>query len=101
MLYKAYEKQVADNAELKTLLQEEKEEKQRLQLKLQATTKALKEVKHNEGLKKPSSHVSKSTSKVNSVDLSSVSSSHDIIYVGSVEIPITRTGMRLLTKMRY
>ena len=30
MLYEAYEKQAADNAELKTLLQEEKEDKHRL-----------------------------------------------------------------------
>ena len=36
MLYEYYEKQVANNIELKTLLQEEKEEKQQLQLQLQA-----------------------------------------------------------------
>jgi len=36
MLYEYYEKQVANNGELKTLLQEEKEEKQQLQLQLQA-----------------------------------------------------------------
>ena len=65
-----------------------------MQLQLQATTEALEEVK-------PYSHVSKSTTKVNSVDLSSVSSSPNIISVGSVEIQITGTSMRLLTKMGY
>ena len=45
--------------------------------------------------------MSKSIAEVNSVDFSSVSSSPDIISVGSVEIPITGTGMRLLTKMGY
>ena len=39
---------------------------------LQAATDALEEVKRNEGLEKPSSHVSKSTSEVNSCDNSSV-----------------------------
>ena len=38
MLYEAYEKQAAENEELKTLQHEEKEEKHQLQLQLQATT---------------------------------------------------------------
>ena len=42
----------------------------------------------------------KSTPKVNNVYFSSVSS-HDIILVGSVEIPIIGTSMRLLTKLGY
>ena len=70
-----------------------------MQLYLQAATYALEEVERNE--EKPSSHVSKLTSEVNRVDFSSVSSSHDIIYVGSIEIPIIGTSMRLLTKMGY
>ena len=45
--------------------------------------------------------MSKSTAEVNNVNLSSVSSSSDIISLGSVEIPITETDMRLLTKMGY
>ena len=55
-----------------------------MQLQLQAATEALEEVKRNEGLEKPSSRVSKSTAEVNSVDFSSVSSSHDILSIGSV-----------------
>ena len=47
MLYESYEKQVEENVELKTLLQEDKEDKQRLQLQLQATIEALGELKHN------------------------------------------------------
>ena len=64
-------------------------------------TKALEEVKCNEGLEKPSSPVSKLTAEVNSVDFSLVSSSRDIISVGSVEIPITGNDMILLTEMGY
>ena len=45
--------------------------------------------------------MSKSTTEVNCVDFSLVSSSPDIIYVVSLDIPITGTGMRLLTKMGY
>ena len=40
-------------------------------------------------------------SEVKNVDVSLVSSSHAIISMGNVEIPITGTGMRLLTKMGY
>ena len=40
ILYEAYEKQAAENEELKTLLHKEKEDKQPLQLQLQATTEA-------------------------------------------------------------
>ena len=47
MLYETYENQAVDNAKLKTLLQEEKEEKHRLQLQLQATIEAWVELKHN------------------------------------------------------
>ena len=51
VLYEAYEKQAVENIELKTLLQEEDEEKHRLQLQLQATTEVLKEFKRrNESL---------------------------------------------------
>ena len=42
-----------------------------------------------------------STNHENSVDFYLVSSSHSIISVGDVEIPITGTGMRLHTKMGY
>ena len=58
-------------------------------------------MKHDEGLEKPSSPISKLTVEVNSVDFSLVSSSHDIISVGIMEIPITRNGMKLLKKMGY
>ena len=50
---------------------------------------------------KPSSVLSNSTMEVKDVDFPSVSSSHSIIYVGNVEIPITGTNLRLLTWMRY
>ena len=89
-----------DHDALKTLLQE-KEEKQRLQLQIQAATEALKEVKHNEGSQNSSLPISKLTSEVNSYDHSSVSSSRAIISIGNVEIPITGTDMRLLTRMGY
>ena len=48
MLYEAYKEQVADNAQLKTLIQEEKEEKQQLELKLQAMIEALEELRCND-----------------------------------------------------
>ena len=44
-LYEAYEKQVVENVEFKTFLQEEKEDKHQVHLQWQATTKALKELK--------------------------------------------------------
>ena len=86
---------------MRRLLQEEKEDKQRLQLQLQATEEALKELKHKKYLVKPSSTALESTTKVNNVDHSSVSFSHDVISVGNVEVPISGTSMRLLTKMGY
>ena len=72
-----------------------------MQLQLRVAEEALEELKCNEGLEKPSSPVSKSTTKVNNCDHSLVSSSHAIISIGNVEIPITGTDMRLLTKMGY
>ena len=62
---------------------------------------ALDKLKRNEGLKSPSPPVFELTSKVNNVYCSSISSSHAIIYVGNVDIPIIEIGMRLLTKMGY
>ena len=50
---------------------------------------------------RPSSILSKSTEEVKYVDFLSVSSSHSMISVGDVEIPITGTNMRLLTRMRH
>lgn len=47
ILYEAYEKQVVENKELQTLLHKEKEDKQQLQLQLQATKKAWEYWKHN------------------------------------------------------
>ena len=90
-----------DHDALKTLLQEEKVEKKRLKLQLRVAEDDLEELKRNKGLKQPSSPIFASTSEVNNVDVSSVSSSHAIISVENVEIPITGTGMRLLTKMGY
>lgn len=49
----------------------------------------------------PSSVLSNLTMEVKDVDFPSFSSSHSIIFVGNVKIPITRTNMRLLTTMRY
>jgi len=46
----------------------------------------------------PSSVLCNSTVEVKDVDFPSVSSSHSIIFVGNVEIPVTGTNMRLLTK---
>ena len=71
-----------------------------MQLQLQAMLEAVTEVKRDEGLQQLSSSVSPSTPKVNNVDFYSVSS-HDIISIGSMEIPIAGMGMRLLTKMGY
>jgi len=61
----------------------------------------LEKLKHNEGLAKLSSSVSESTDEVKNVDCSSISFSHDTILVGSLEVSISRNGMRLLTKMGY
>ena len=49
----------------------------------------------------PSSVLSKSKEKVKDVDFLSVSSSHSMMSVGDLEIPITGTNMRLLTRMRH
>ena len=49
---------------------------------------------------KPSSVLSKSTEEVKDDDVLSVLSSHSMISVGDLEIPITGTSMRLLTRMR-
>ena len=50
---------------------------------------------------KPSSVISKLTEEVKYVDFLSVSLSHSMISIGDVEIPITETNMRLLTRMRH
>jgi len=50
---------------------------------------------------KPSSVLSKSTEEVKYVDFLSVLSSHSMISVGDLEIPITGTNMRLLARMRH
>ena len=49
----------------------------------------------------PSSVLSKSTKEVKDVDFLLVSSSHSMISIGDLEIPITGTNMRLLTRMRH
>jgi len=49
----------------------------------------------------PLSVLSKSTKEVKDVDFLSVSSSHSMILVGDLEIPIIGTNMRLLTRMRH
>ena len=61
----------------------------------------LEKFKHNEGSAKPSSPISESIVEVHNVDCSSVSFSHEAISFGSLEVPISGTGMRLLTKMGY
>ena len=61
----------------------------------------MEELRHNEGLVKPSSPASESTFEVNNVDHSLVSFSHDTISVGNMEVPISGTGMRFFTKMGY
>lgn len=48
-----------------------------------------------------SSVLCKSKEEVKDVDFLLVSSSHSIMYVGYLEIPITGTNMRLLTRMRH
>jgi len=45
--------------------------------------------------------LSKSTKEVKYVDSLSVSSSHSMLSIGDLEIPITGTNMRLLTRMRH
>ena len=91
----------AKNVELRRLLQKEKEEKQRLQLQLRAMEEASEKLQHNEGLVKPSSPISELTIEVNNVCISSVSFSHDTIYVGNMEVSISGSDMRILTKMWY
>ena len=91
----------SEDVELRRLLREEKEEKKILQLQLRAAEEALEEFKLKKGLKNPSSPILESTSEVNDVDVSSISSSHAIISMGNVEIPIIGTGMRVVTKMGY
>ena len=49
---------------------------------------------------KPSSVISKSTEEVKDVDFLLVLSSHSMSSVGDLEIPITGTNMRLLTRTR-
>ena len=44
---------------------------------------------------------SESTTEVNRVGSSSISFSHDVISIGSLEVPISRTDMILLTNMGY
>jgi len=62
---------------------------------------ALETLKRNEGLVNPSSPTSESTVKVNSVHRSSVSFSHDTIFVGILQVPISVMDLRLLTKKGY
>jgi len=50
---------------------------------------------------KPSSPDSESITKVKNVASSLVSFSHDVIFVGSIEVHILGTCMGLLTKMGY
>jgi len=50
---------------------------------------------------KPSLDLPKSKEKVKDVDFLLVSSSHSMMSVGDLEIPITRTNMRLLTRMKH
>lgn len=50
---------------------------------------------------KASSFLSKSKEEVKDVDFLSVSSSHSVISVGDLEMPIIGTNMRLLTRMRH
>ena len=50
---------------------------------------------------KSSSVLSNLTVEIKYVESPSISSSHSMISVGNVEIPITGTNMRLLTTMRY
>jgi len=50
---------------------------------------------------KPSSILSKSTKEVKDVDFLLVLSSHSVISIGDLDIPIIGTNMRLLTRMRY
>lgn len=49
---------------------------------------------------KPSLVLSKLKEKVD-VDFLSISSSHSMMSVGDLDIPITGTNMRLLTRMRH
>jgi len=49
----------------------------------------------------PSSVIFNLTVEVKDVDFPSVSSSHSIIFVGNVGIPIKGTNMRLFTRTRY
>ena len=50
---------------------------------------------------KPSSIISKLKEEVKDVDFISVSSSHSMTSIGDVEIQMTGTNMRLLTRMSY
>ena len=77
---------------MRIILQEIEEEKQRLQLQLRAMKEALEKMKCNKGLAKPPSLASKSTNDVNSHDSYLVSFSCDVIFVRSLEVPISGLG---------
>lgn len=62
---------------------------------------ALEKLKCNDGLVKPSSPISELVTDLNNIGSSLVSFSHDVISIGSIEVPISRISMRLLTKMGY
>lgn len=87
------------NVDLRRILQEEKEEKQRLQLQLQATKEALEKLKCNKGLRKPSSHVSRSTTEIK-IDLSISCTFYDD-YFTTFEKHIVGIRPNLLKKMGY
>ena len=62
---------------------------------------ALEKLKRNEVLMKTSLPTLESTTEVNNVDNFLVSFSHDVIFVGSLEVPILGISLRLLTNMGY
>ena len=67
--------------------------------KLENATRQL--VNHKQQMVSIQSVLSKSTEEVKYVDFLPVSSSHSMISVGDLEIPITGKNMRLLTRMRH
>lgn len=61
----------------------------------------MEKLKPSEGLVESSSPVLESVAEVNNVDHSSISSSHDTIFVGNMDVPILGTALRLPTNMGY
>jgi len=90
-----------ENVELRTLVLEIEEGKKILQIQLQSTEEALEKSKCNEGLRKPLSRDSKSTTEINHIGNYLVPFPHDDDDLGAFEKNTIGIGSRLMKKMGY